>query len=1674
MPIEDYPYAKAIGPLSPLGDVEVTFYDTMANGSCFYHALPATIHKAFSGIGDPELESRLGQTHARTARLLLTCCDRAVLAKTEKEGATFRAFLAKHLKSAAKIPEVAHALAAIHVPEEDQQITVRGRRNNSSNNSINSNLASLARHVQVSTYADEITMEIIKAVFPFLNIILVVSVGSRDGQLWTLLGRAEPEVPAVYHFATMDITPCSTYSGQRMGVILHFLESGGKNGNLNHYECTELLNKQCHWLADQYGKKQATLNHFLTSNAWKVGSEAGESSKLGPVRCTKCGFPGAAGREVYICTKAGCTEALCYKQLGLKSPVECPNGYTCPEHRTLQPVLKFVFQKNCFECDADQGLVLCTVCGLKLCPHHAMWPAGIRRATEEDSLCRSCRGDEKAFEKTRLAAAQTLLNQIVGGKSIEELNWWDLSTTEAALRNKKERSKAEWKKACSAADRLGDFVYSLLLCGLGMLARSLIRILMLINLAMYNIASTMELRPFQVFFMLCADTRMLCDGRMLALVVQTFSNHIIEGERRRLMMKGARVFPALEWDKVNVEGKINIAFCGHNLVSMSPTHDLTYGTISHFLESPQYNVWLVVRTDLKEQEGKDGRHPYNSAYPPVVDLVKKCGHSRIVYIWEDWNDGQAVDAIRALNLDVAIHVNGLNYGHFWHILLMAEVAKLYLEWLAFASLLLSRSLAHWTLSCLDLVSKTQLGMPNREPVVLGCFPYPNEAYYQQIINSKGNPPTSQRGPCLIFTGGLERLTLDTEFLYSVVDILHRSPAHPRHGKPKFLVQPTPTSKVPEVRKLIKDYCNECRQSEEGWTDLSDLLVTYPFFDQKSELIEFFWENGDLLLAVAGGSVRPHTRAIDCTHGGIPTLDLTPPDAEWQARVVSALNNELHVGHVLNTMDRETFTERGVRLLSEPKRIAALRAHILGMQKAQQLFFDSTRFSVYLQAVIPHLLDKIQTARKEGGEVRTKLDDYHYKPQPTDSWPQFGWPQGISNLGENAGMESNRILAVLCSRGRSFKKVEAQFLAIMERMRTFATFETVAGIGGARVALAFRLNEPQTDFMRCQFRSLELGVSQLVTLKVELFKESNPCTSQNIHNSEIVRDSQLIERVTSEMDRLGPMRKCIPRLLPLFQVDKACAAAVGVARRSSAAQSSGGESLLPFMLCEHIAGDLGHSKLLSDVQEAWAQRGEINDHTRMLALMILHTAHFMQHFIGLVLMDHSYGNVFLLHRDETMSWVDSSTAKILSGPGGVAWCDLGAAIYIGPWNKRLDGRVTGSVPLARSNTDASGVKCSTNTKAKQKPTLVRLNCGGSEIGLLPKSKLQECEVRRAQIHGGLGRPEGATRGFHDTVMRERWRRSGDIPLSIDDILSWESFGNGALIYGMFCPRRKGFSIQQYLEEQQRAAESPEAMLETMKSYVDRDAEVQQPQTLALWANLLFHLMRPDIEQRMTVQKMRLHPAVTQRTLSLDEWQAVNSEEGYIFPAGKGPAGSPWAEHVIPGWTVKLDGHRGPGAFALQPIHAGQLAGLYAAVEYNATLPKSGDLSEYPPCRSNVSVNDGVGNETVKQVALGILPLVLMRELCSVGTCFNAGDTTGPSNLRLDRRLAWTGSTGPLKGITLIPFYVLHSADIKEKDAGLWKYSPFNGKGGIDSYTFEDGNFQVDETERRSSGADREGN
>jgi len=842
-----------------------------------------------------------------------------------------------------------------------------------------------------------------------------------------------------------------------------------------------------------------------------------------------------------------------------------------------------------------------------------------------------------------------------------------------------------------------------------------------------------------------------------------------------------------------------------------------------------------------------------------------------------------------------------------------------------------------------------------------------------------------------------------------------------------------------------------------------LVITYPYFDVKSDLIQWLWANGALLLAIVGGFINPHTRTLDVTHAGIPTLNLTRREADWPGRYAWAMNKELGLGHVLNTETRELFSERGTELLSQPERIIAMRTYILDLQKKELWLFAPARIPMYLLAVFPHLLTMIRKATTQPSGARSKLEDVNAEDYL--AWlkrPVFGWDTGIRSLGENEGMEATKVLQVLSSKGVPISApAKTQVLAIINFVQRLMHIDR-ACVGGARVTLVGRLKEAETDDRRRQ----HVLVMQSLGTRVEvaaLKLEFTQFTAANIHNSEIFREAHSVETVSREMARYnkGPMKSCIPRLLPLFVNPGHCGgqphAAVGVHKC--------GDFFMPFMLCEAIREDLGHSVLLSDVQAAWKNGGQINEVTRCLAQMILHTAYFMQFFIGLVLMDHSYGNLFILSAHDTMPWLHPEIATALPGPGAVGWCDLGSAIYVQPWKQRLDGREKPLEPLMRQCTqpavETEGRKPSTKHNHK---ILVRLRLDKDNIGIISKSKLLECAERRKEKHGGLGRLNGATPGYYCVTLRELWRTAGEGVLTMEDIDSWESYGNGALIYSFFCPRRAGVSREVYLAEQRLATLTPGNMRRTMLKYV-LSQECLQPRTVDLWANLLYHLMRPisptstlqEVQncKRTSVSVARLHPAVTSRALSPDQYAAISSEQGLLCPAGPGPPGTQWAQKRLPACTIKIEREKGPGVVFAERVLKGQLAALYVAVEHTDTEGMT--LAEYPPCRSNVSINDDESKGRVKQVALGTLPLDLMLKLRSLGPCMNAGDNPSQNNLSLQRTEAESWSE--FKGVIFIPF--LASRDINEGEFANWRYDPFNGKGGLDSYVFNDQLFTVDE-------------
>jgi hypothetical protein len=73
----------------------------------------------------------------------------------------------------------------------------------------------------------------------------------------------------------------------------------------------------------------------------------------------------------------------------------------------------------------------------------------------------------------------------------------------------------------------------------------------------------------------------------------------------------------------------------------------------------------------------------------------------------------------------------------------------------------------------------------------------------------------------------------------------------------------------------------------------------------------------------------------------------------------------------------------------------------------------------------------------------------------------------------------------------------------------------------------------------------------------------------------------------------------------------------------------------------------------------------------------------------------------------------------------------------------------------------------------------------------------------------------------------------------------------------------------------------------------------------------------------------------------------------------------------------------------------------------------------------------------------------------GVLFNARDKTAKANLQLDRKNAWRDGNG----LVFIPLYVLAKQGINPGEGGYWRYDPFSGIGGAESYTFNDEKYGI---------------
>jgi hypothetical protein len=1042
-------------------------------------------------------------------------------------------------------------------------------------------------------------------------------------------------------------------------------------------------------------------------------------------------------------------------------------------------------------------------------------------------------------------------------------------------------------------------------------------------------------------------------------------------------------------------------------------------------------TYSIFKNKPKVRGTKRRRRPeYDANIESVRKLVAEF-EGRIVYLYAGASDQENLERLMKLNLMVLLHVGGYCYRNIWRLLLMCRVAALYIEYLASAFLLLSDKLAHFTITSLALLSNVQRYHQCRERIIALPWLYGTQRFYMTDVPSAADPDPT---PVLVYMAGLGRLN-DLAMMHYGMDIIHR--CADAGVRLLLRLQTNPDTMYSELKREAAAYC-----ASKGWPDLSNNIEAEPHFHNK---IEHLRRASKLtrMIFLAVGSVNPHTGTVDADLMDSPSVTL--PDDEWPGRVTMLNNIQLGLGPVLNATNEEDFIQKVVRLVRDTSFYDSIKQHLrMNRERGTAPYADGVMIEKAVELAVEAFVGA-------GGD-RTKLKDIDLtnnyellglaKPEP---FPELDDVLRIRSLGLNSGMRVNKIMAEMESiSGRKYLWGEhgATVELLLECLGPILSFVRLLGCGASRFTLLAVVRTPQTEERR-RYLEREIGWYEGQELAFKLLHTVNgelPTIACG-HNDPNLREVKALLKASRLNSQNLRVSKSMPRPMSIFPSRGNVSASAGYIKCRKGPECN----IITFMAVQYVGETWHGSRRSSEITSAWRNDGVIDESMRLYARSLLFCVHRLHEHFGIAAMDISRSNIF--ECEVVSEWLlDPHVKSLMRKPALIGLCDLGSCHEIGTAGQRASGDVgrSGTQPKVLSRKATNEVV--TNPNALKRPILSRPNKDG--IVFLNNADIQTIFERRRG--SGLGRTTTGTPGSRCEIVRGmlgEQRRSAD--LKPGDCMLVDRGAASTMLFGQLRPRQSGEELSAYNDMRLAAAKSPAAMQSALKSSLMPGVAVKQPDTVANVSNLLYCLLRHELNLRISTLDALCHPFVSLPVLPPDIYQATR-DGGYLFPGGLGPAGSPWAETEFPAWNLKHVSGKGLGAFAVDRIAFSKETPVALYCAFDLQKCNNEDISEWPPGRSNVSMSSDSS-----ELAIGELPMAILRERRSPGVYFNAGSSghMGTNNLRLERKKAWRDG----KGLIYIPMYTLKTTGLEKEEEGLWKYPYTNGQGA--KFSFDDSKFDI---------------
>ena len=424
-------------------------------------------------------------------------------------------------------------------------------------------------------------------------------------------------------------------------------------------------------------------------------------------------------------------------------------------------------------------------------------------------------------------------------------------------------------------------------------------------------------------------------------------------------------------------------------------------------------------------------------------------------------------------------------------------------------------------------------------------------------------------------------------------------------------------------------------------------------------------------------------------------------------------------------------------------------------------------------------------------------------------------------------------------------------------------------------------------------------------------------------------------------------------------------------------------------------------LFQKIVSEFIDLGIISDNFTRVIQAVFYSADFM-HKRNIAHMDISFSNL-AVRQDEWrlyVSWIDTG--------GSLVYRSGGAAPV-----QAIRSVTSAFQDQGKEGLDGSSVR----VHSRPAEALVNPHANKGDIGFLTVTKLEDCYKNgNALSLTCLGQDTFREDDVANRIKQDtNWGRKN--PFHLEDAVRWDRTGASMVALQMFHPAPKEAAERETWKEQLRqACTDPGKMLQFLQQGMKTGVVADRPDVLNEFANLLFQLLRTDGQDRLTLHNAMLKMVLTTDTLTREQ-QRIMDGEGFDFPGGPCPQGSPWGDSGVqlPQLVIVTEGTWGAGVRTRSKLVKDQLALLYVGTEVS-------DTNNLPPSRrTTYAVSEGT-----RIYAVSDQPFEWLRNHGFAGPLANAAPTDSDANISIDREAFWRDG----KGLIILPMFAKRGIEAGE--------------------------------------------